>query len=59
MDFCQSVGVFKVKKYGSLHDERADVLGGMAAERSAWSPVTSLAFLKLQISEKFRKSKEA
>jgi hypothetical protein len=39
-------------------NERADALAGKAAEKVAWSPTTSLAFMKLQISEGFRKSKE-
>ena len=32
-------------------DERADMLAGQAAEKSAWSPTASLAYLKLRISE--------
>jgi len=39
-------------------NERADVLAGEAAEKTAWSPITSLAYLKLRISERFRKAKE-
>jgi hypothetical protein len=39
--------------------ERADALAGMAAGRIAWSPFTSLAHLKLQISEKFQKSNKS
>jgi len=39
-------------------NERADALAGSAAEKRSWSKVTSLAFLKLRISEKFRTAKE-
>jgi len=40
-------------------NEKADRLAGMAAERNGWSPVTSLAYLKLRTSERFRSAKEA
>jgi len=39
--------------------ERADKLASEAAERTAWSSVISLTHLKLRISEKFRRAKEA
>jgi hypothetical protein len=39
-------------------NERADALAGMAAKRTAWSPTTSLAHLKLCVSERFRRRKE-
>jgi hypothetical protein len=42
----------------SIMSERADALAGKAAERVSWSTVTSLAHLKLRVSEKFRKRKE-
>jgi len=40
-------------------NEKADHFAGAAAERSSRSPVTSLAYLKLRTSEKFRAAKEA
>jgi ribonuclease HI len=43
---------------GTPGNERTDALAGKAAEKAAWSPITSLAHLKLRISEKFRESKE-
>jgi ribonuclease HI len=43
---------------GTPGNEKADSLAGKAAEKVAWSPTTSLAYIKLQISEKFRKSKK-
>jgi ribonuclease HI len=43
---------------GTPGNEKADALAGKAAEKVAWSPTTSLAYIKLQISEKFRKSKK-
>jgi hypothetical protein len=43
---------------GTPGNEKADALAGKAAEKVAWSPTTSLAYMKLQISEKFRKSKK-
>ena len=39
-------------------NERADKLAGEAAGREKWSEVASLAYLKLRISEKFRKAKD-
>jgi len=42
---------------GTPGNERADRLAGEAAEKPTWSPVTTLAYLKLQISERFRKPK--
>jgi ribonuclease HI len=44
---------------GTPGNEKADALAGKAAARVAWSPITSLAYVKLQISEKFRKSKKS
>jgi hypothetical protein len=38
--------------------EKADALAGKAAEQVVWSKVTSMAYLKLQISEKFRAAKQ-
>jgi ribonuclease HI len=43
---------------GTAGNEKADALAGKAAEKVAWSPTTSLAYMKLQISEKLRKSKK-
>ena len=37
----------------------ANALTGKAAEKKAWRRITSLAYLKLQISERFTKAKEA
>jgi hypothetical protein len=42
---------------GTPGNERADVLSGQAADKMAWL-TTSLARLKLQISQKFRTAKE-
>jgi hypothetical protein len=39
-------------------NEGADAASGKAAGTVAWSPTTSLTYMKLQISEKFRKSNE-
>jgi hypothetical protein len=39
---------------GTMGNERADLLTDKAAEKTAWSPFTSLAYLKLRVSEKFR-----
>jgi len=44
---------------GAPGNEKADQLAGTAAEKTSWSPVTSLAFLKLRSSERFRAAKEA
>jgi len=43
---------------GTIGNERADTLAGKAAEVEAWSRVASIAHLKLQISERYRKAKE-
>jgi len=40
-------------------NEKADQLTGAAAERTSWPSVTSLAYLKLRSSERFRTAKEA
>jgi hypothetical protein len=39
-------------------NERADALAEKAAEKVEWSATTSLAHMKLRLSEKFRRSKE-
>jgi len=39
-------------------NERADLLAGKAAEKHGWSATASIAYLKLQISEKYRSAKE-
>jgi hypothetical protein len=44
---------------GTPGSEGADVMAGKAAEKAGYSKVMSLAHLKLQISEKFRKAKTA
>ena len=43
---------------GTPGNERADKLAGEAAGREKWSEVASLTYLKLRISEKFRKAKD-
>jgi hypothetical protein len=44
---------------GTLGNEKADVLAGNAAEKAGTDiPVASLAYLKLRISEKYRKARE-
>jgi hypothetical protein len=55
----QSAEITWVKRHaGTPGNERADALAGMAAGRTSWSPFTSLAHLKLRISEKFQESKK-
>jgi hypothetical protein len=55
----QSAEITWVKGHaGTPGNERADALAGMAAERVSWSPFTSLAHLKLRVSERFQKSKK-
>jgi hypothetical protein len=43
---------------GTPGNEKADILAGKAAEKLGYSKVMSLAHLKLQISEKFKKAKK-
>jgi len=43
---------------GVLDNEEADKQAGRAAEKANTNPVTSLAHLKLKISDRFRLSKE-
>jgi hypothetical protein len=55
----QSAEITWVKGHsGTPGNERTDALAGMAAERTSWSPFTSLAHLKIRISEKFQRSKK-
>jgi hypothetical protein len=55
----QSAEITWVKGHaGTPGNDRVDALAGMAAGRTSWSPFTSLAHLKLRISEKFQKSKK-
>jgi len=42
---------------GTPGNERADQLAGAAAEKSSWSLFNSLAYLRLKVSEKFRRPK--
>jgi len=42
---------------GTPGSEKVDALAGKAAERTVWSSTTSLAHLKLHISERFREAK--
>jgi hypothetical protein len=44
---------------GTPGNEKADVLGGKAAEKPGYSRVMSIAHLKIQISGKLRKAKTA
>jgi hypothetical protein len=44
---------------GTPGNERADGLAGRAAEKAGYSKTVSIAYMKLQISERFRKAKEA
>jgi len=43
---------------GTPGNERADKLAGEAAEKTSWSQATSIAYLKLRISEKPRTAKK-
>jgi hypothetical protein len=43
---------------GTPGNEKAYALAGKAAARVAWSPITSLAYVKLQISEKVSEEQE-
>jgi ribonuclease HI len=55
----QTAEITSVKGHaGTPGNEKADALAGKAAEKMAWWPITSLAYMKLQISEKCRKSKK-
>jgi hypothetical protein len=55
----QGAEITWVKEHaGTPGNESADALAGKAAEKVSWSTVTSLAYLKLRVSEKYRKSKE-
>ena len=45
---------------GTPGNEKVDALAGRAAEKKkSWSPITSIAHLKLQAPEKYRAAKEA
>jgi ribonuclease HI len=44
---------------GTPGNEKADILAGCAAEKAGYSKEMSIAHMKLRISEKFRKAKEA
>jgi hypothetical protein len=55
----QSAEITWVKGHvGTPRNERADALAGKAAEKVAWSTTISLAYMMLQISERFRKNKK-
>jgi ribonuclease HI len=43
---------------GTPGNERADALAGRAAEKATWSKTTSIAHLRLQVSEKYRTAKK-
>lgn len=47
-----------VNGHSGVGNEQADILAGEAA-KTVWSKVTSMAYLKLKISEKFRAAKQA
>jgi len=54
----ESAGFSWVIATDDAGNEKADHLAGKAVEEPKWSPVTSMAYLKLQISEKFGEAKE-
>jgi hypothetical protein len=54
-----TVETIRVKGHaGTPRNERADALASKAAGKAAWLSIVSLAHMKLQMSEKFRRSKE-
>ena len=55
----RSAELHRVKGHaGTPGNERADKLAGEAAGKDRWSETASLAYLKLQVSERFRKAKD-